>query len=44
MAWKPGWWVAGERIPPVHKPAKQKQCEWVVGVGWVFNPAGKRFS
>ena len=33
--------VAGERIPPVHKPGKRSQCEWWVGIGWVHNPTGK---
>lgn len=30
--------------PPVHKPFKQKQCVWVTGIGWVFNPGNRWFE
>lgn len=33
----------GDRYRPVHKPYKSSQCEWVVGIGWVYNPTGRRF-
>lgn len=29
---------AGERVPPIHKPFKRGGCQWVDGVGWVWNP------
>lgn len=33
----------GDRYRPVHKPYKSSQCVWVVGIGWVYNPTGRRF-
>lgn len=30
--------AAGERVPPIHKPFKRGGCQWVSGVGWVWNP------
>lgn len=35
--------AAGDRIRPVHKPFKEAQCVWIVGIGWVYNPTGRRF-
>lgn len=35
--------VLGDRIRPVHKPYKESQCEWAPGIGWVYNPTGRRF-
>lgn len=32
----------GERVPPIHKPYKRSQCQWVAGVGWIANP-GQRY-
>lgn len=34
----------GERIRPVHKPYKASQCEWVSGLGWIYNPSGRRYT
>lgn len=44
MARRSGWFIAGERIPPVHRPAKRQQCEWVVGIGWVLNPTKRKYD
>lgn len=38
-----GFTAAGERIPPVHKPYNRRGCEWVNGIGWVWNPTRRRF-
>ena len=35
--------AGGDRVPPVHKPARRGQCEWVTGIGWVYNPSRRRF-
>lgn len=40
----PRYDVYGTKIPPVHKPARRRNCEWVPSLGWVFNPTGKRWS
>lgn len=34
----------GDRIPPVHKPYKKSQCQWVTGIGWVLNPTRRKFD
>lgn len=31
----------GERVPPVHRPWKRAQCQWVPGTGWVANPGDR---
>lgn len=36
-------WVEWERVPPVPRGWKRSVCEWVVGVGWVYNPGRKRY-
>lgn len=36
--------VPWERIPPVHKPWKRNVCEWVTGIGWVFNPGRVKYE
>lgn len=33
----------GERIPPIAGPFKRSGCVWVRGIGWVWNPSGRRF-
>lgn len=35
---------AGERVRPVHKPFNRAGCQWVDGVGWVWNPTGRRIA
>lgn len=42
--WPPTHTYAGERIPPVAKPWRRKQCVWFNGIGWVYNPTRRQFT
>lgn len=39
----PDFTAAGERIPPIHKPFKRSGCQWINGIGWVWNPTRRGF-
>lgn len=36
-------YVAYERVRPLPRGFKRSVCEWVTGIGWVYNPGSKRY-
>lgn len=36
-------YVPWERVRPLPRGFKRSVCEWVTGVGWVYNPGSKRY-
>lgn len=40
----PHFTAQGERIPPVAKPFNRRGCQWINGIGWVWNPTHRYMS
>jgi hypothetical protein len=36
--------AAGERVRPLAKGYRRSSCEWVTGIGWVWNPTHRSYS
>lgn len=37
-------WVSWERVRPLPKGWKRNVCEWVPGIGWVYNPTHRKWE